>query len=112
MIRDHERCMAMPDALLFYEFAGLSLHIRERYQVAEKMIIEEVQNAYAWDFPITTALDIGAHIGSWTLTAKHKNPQARIIAVEVEPDNFALLAQNTQGFENISIVHGRCGYTA
>ena len=98
--------------LIYYDAGGFQLSIRERYQIAEKMIVEEVQTAYAWDFPITTALDIGAHIGSWTLTAKHKNPQARIMAVEVEPDNFALLARNTQEIAGVHIAHAHCGYTA
>jgi FkbM family methyltransferase len=102
----------MPEDLLFYELNGMALHIRERYQIAEKMIVEEVQTAYAWDFPIATALDIGAHIGAWTLTAKHKNPQARIIAVEVDPDNFALLTRNAKNLEGVHIVQALCGYTS
>lgn len=103
--------MHSSENLIVHDAQGFQLSIRERYQAAEKMIIEEVQNAYAWDFPITNALDIGAHIGSWTLTAKHKNPHAQIIAVEVEPDNFALLARNTQGTKGIHPIHARCGYS-
>jgi len=104
--------MSSPGNLIPYDAGGVQLSIRERYQVAEKMIVEEVQTAYSWDFPITVALDIGAHIGSWTLTAKHKNPQARIIAIEIEPDNFAVLSRNTQNLEGVHIAHARCGYTA
>ena len=104
--------MSSSDDLILYDAGVFQLHIRSCYQVAEKMIIEEVQTAYAWDFPINSALDIGAHIGSWTLSAMHKNPQARIIAVEVEPDNFALLTRNTQELEGIYIAHARCGYAA
>ncbi len=103
----------MTDAndILLYESDGVPLHIRRRYQQAETMIVREVQTAYAWDFPITTALDIGAHIGSWTLTAKHKYPHAQIVAVEVEPENFALLAHNTQHSEVVHVAQALCGYT-
>jgi FkbM family methyltransferase len=99
-------------SLISHDAGDFSISIREHYQTAERMIIEEVQTAYTWDFPINTALDIGAHIGAWTLTAKHKHPQARILAVEVDPDNFALLAHNTQDLANVQIAHVLCGYSS
>lgn len=101
----------MSDDFLPFESNGLHLHIRRRYEQAEMMIVREVQTAYAWDFPITTALDIGAHIGSWTLEAKRRHPNARIVSVEVDPDNFALLTQNLSGSTNVQTVQARCGYT-
>jgi FkbM family methyltransferase len=99
------------DELILLESEGIHLFIRRRYEQAERMIVHEVQTAYAWDFPITAALDVGAHIGSWTLTARQKHPSARIIAVEVEPDNFSLLAHNTQRINGVQIVQALCGYT-
>lgn len=39
-------------------------------------------------------LDIGAHIGLATLYFKQIYPEARIVAIEPQPDNFALLSQN------------------
>lgn len=100
----------MPENLLLYESNGLRLHIRRRYEQAETMIVREVQTAYAWDFSITSALDIGAHIGSWTLEAKRRHPDAQIVAVEVDPDNLALLLRNIAGVEGVQAVHARCGY--
>ena len=54
---------------------------------AERDIIREVQTAYEWDFPIKTAIDVGAHIGAWAAYAKWLNRGAQIIAVEVDPVN-------------------------
>ncbi|MBI4993003.1 MAG: FkbM family methyltransferase [Candidatus Magasanikbacteria bacterium] len=42
-------------------------------------------------FPI---LDIGAHIGVFSIYSKIINPKSKIIAIEPGPDNFALLKQN------------------
>jgi FkbM family methyltransferase len=39
-------------------------------------------------------LDIGAHIGLFSLYARVLNPQVKIIALEPEPTNFALLKDN------------------
>ena len=39
-------------------------------------------------------LDIGAHIGIFSLYASILNPNAKIIALEPEPDNFKLLKEN------------------
>lgn len=64
-------------------------------RAAEIDILAEVQREYPWDFPIRTAIDIGAHIGAWTCTVFHRFPDACVVAVEVDPDNYALLEQNT-----------------
>jgi len=39
-------------------------------------------------------LDIGAHIGMFSLYASTLNPEIKIIALEPEPDNFELLKEN------------------
>ncbi|MBT4121277.1 MAG: FkbM family methyltransferase [Candidatus Magasanikbacteria bacterium] len=39
-------------------------------------------------------LDIGAHIGMFSLYASILNPDAKIISLEPEPENFKLLKQN------------------
>ncbi len=46
-------------------------------------------------------LDVGAHIGDFSLFMAHKIPDARILAFEPEPENFALLEENIEanGFE-------------
>lgn len=44
---------------------------------------------------VRTIVDVGAHVGSFTLMCHHFWPQARIIAVEPHPMSFALLEKNT-----------------
>lgn len=41
-----------------------------------------------------TIVDIGANIGTFSLYALHRAPQARILAVEPEPGNAAMLRRN------------------
>jgi FkbM family methyltransferase len=43
-----------------------------------------------------TIVDIGAHIGTFTLYAASRAPEARIIAVEPEPGNISMLKRNVQ----------------
>lgn len=46
-------------------------------------------------------VDCGANIGLTSIWYAHLYPDARIIAIEPEPDNFALLAKNVSGYPNI-----------
>jgi FkbM family methyltransferase len=96
--------------LIPYELGGMSLLIRAELAQAEQMIVREVQTAYAWDFPIERALDVGAHIGAWTCYAKYKYPAAQIAALEVDSANLAILRRNTQALADVSVVEALCGY--
>jgi FkbM family methyltransferase len=97
--------------LIPYSCDDLSLLIRDgQTAAAEKDIIKEVQTAYAWDFPIETAIDIGAHIGAWSVYAKQMNPGAWIAAVEVDPANYDILGQNTKGLRDVMRFNARAGY--
>lgn len=48
---------------------------------------------------IKTVVDVGAHIGMFSLLARFLHPEARIIAVEPHPDNYATLARNVAGLD-------------
>jgi len=63
-----------------------------------------------------TAIDLGAHVGYFTLLlAKLVGPAGRVIAFEPDPDNFQLLERNVRanGYENVTLhrqaVADRCG---
>ena len=43
---------------------------------------------------VRTVVDIGANIGAFTLPARRVFPNARVIAIEPDPDNAALLRRN------------------
>lgn len=58
--------------------------------------------------PNGTIIDIGAHVGVWTIYMAKKYPQAKIYAVEPVPYNYANLVQNLadNGITNVAVVRG------
>ena len=64
-------------------------------------IAREVQRAYAPDVidytQVRRVVDVGAHIGTWSAWVRHQAPEALIVAVEPDADNFALLRENLDG---------------
>lgn len=97
--------------LTLFGHNGLNLLLRDGPSLmAERDIVREVQREYPWNFEFETAIDIGAHIGAWTCYAKRVNPDARIVAVEVDPETYSVLEFNVNGLEDVTIVHGRAGY--
>jgi len=90
---------------------GLNILLREGPSLdAERDIVREIQKEYPWDMPILTAIDIGAHVGAWTLNALRLHPTARIVACEVDPDTYRVLQHNINERDGITLVHGRAGY--
>lgn len=53
------------------------------------------------DFSPATIVDAGAHIGMASILFARRYPLAKIIAIEPEPSNFALLLKNTASYKNI-----------
>lgn len=97
--------------LISFQHNGLDLLIRDGPSTdSERDIVREVQREYDWGFPIGTAIDIGAHIGAWTKYAKTLHPNARIVAVEVDLENFEILTINTSGLSDVTCLHARAGY--
>ena len=47
-------------------------------------------------------IDAGANVGYASVFFAHRYPEARILAVEPEASNFALLARNTRPYENVT----------
>lgn len=50
-------------------------------------------------------VDAGANIGASTLYFRKRFPGARILAIEPEPSNFAILCRNMEGYSNISCIN-------
>jgi FkbM family methyltransferase len=61
---------------------------------------------YDWDFdsPPACVVDAGAYTGLSTAFFAHRYPQAKIIAIEPNPENFEMLLLNTSGAGNVSAV--------
>ncbi len=76
-------------------------------------IAHEVQAAYAPDLidyrQVQAVVDVGAHIGAWSKWVLAQSPDARVIAIEANADNFALLQRNLAG-HTADLHLGCCGY--
>src|SRR5262249_54020392 len=51
-----------------------------------------------------TVVDVGAHIGAFSLLAAAAWPGARVLACEADPENCALLRENLAGRANVEVV--------
>ena len=59
--------------------------------------ITKVGDEYAMPAGLTGwAIDVGAHIGAWTITALIDNPGLRVVAVEALPENVELIERNLE----------------
>ena len=62
---------------------------------------------YAFDYPVEprVIVDAGSHIGLATVWFARRFPSATIVALEMEPANFALLEANARRFPNVHVLH-------
>lgn len=65
-------------------------------QFANAVFQDEYQINALRSHHVRFILDIGAHVGSFTVMCHHYWPDAKIVAVEPHPDSFELLERNTQ----------------
>lgn len=56
--------------------------------------------------PVRFILDAGAHIGLSSLYFAARHPEAKILAVEAHPGNYAQLVANTKDVPSIQTLHG------
>ena len=107
--------------------APLSLHLKggEQLRIREfwsLFVFDEIFLQRCYDSPdilnrkpIRTIIDVGANIGCFSLHAKQLWPEARIVAIEPHPTNFASLQEHVKlsGLKNITTlqvgVSDRCG---
>jgi FkbM family methyltransferase len=84
---------------------------------ANAVFQDEYQVGVLQSHQVRTILDIGAHVGSFTVLCHHYWPDARIVAVEPHPESFELLVRNTAHIpkENLTLINaavapesGRC----
>jgi FkbM family methyltransferase len=90
---------------------GIELTVRR--WTTDRLIVNEVfrKISYPTPGPGDTVLDLGAHIGSFSLLAARAG--ARVLAFEPDPSNFALLTENARGYPAVEAVplavSGRAG---
>lgn len=80
---------------------SLYLSINGEYEVLETSLVKKVVK------PDNIVVDIGAHIGYYTLIfAKLVGPTGKVFAFEPDPENFSLLKKNIEmnGYKNVILV--------
>jgi FkbM family methyltransferase len=89
-------------------FAAAQVFGWEDYQLSAKVIERLNDIAKSWraagDVPVI--IDGGGNVGYASVYFANRFPEAVVLAVEPDPDNFAMLVQNTAQHENIRPVHG------
>lgn len=86
--------------------AGASITLRNYTSdiVAFKQVFIWEEYAYPVKGEVKTILDCGANIGCSSRWFEQKFPEAKIIAIEPEDENFKLLQKNTGGSKNIDCI--------
>ncbi|MBZ0304469.1 MAG: FkbM family methyltransferase, partial [Anaerolineae bacterium] len=99
--------------LELYQFNRVACRVRRgKLNEWDKIIVREVQEHYAFSglnyAQQHTVIDVGANIGAFSLWVLAQNPDAQVIAVEVDSDNAAVLKLNLA--ELATVYHNRLGY--
>lgn len=119
-----------PETIIRIKIAGNNFFIRTKTNDIEVVKIAFVDKEYDMlhSKHVNTIIDAGAHIGTSTIFFAMKYPNAKIIAIEPQRDNFELLKMNVKQYKNIiplnaaiwstnesrnilDRLHGHLGYT-
>ena len=91
---------------------GLAFPFHFRRVSSDKYVIAEVLLGDQYDClthqpDVRTIVDAGANIGSTAVFLLNQHPLARVVAVEPDPDNFAILEKNLRPYAPRAVaVHG------
>lgn len=113
------RLLGWPEELAVQP-AGIKSPLHLRLRTSDVAICEWVllRQQYAIDLPFSPKIivDAGANIGMASIYYAHRYPDARIIALEPEASNFAMLARNVKPYSGIlplnAALWNRDGYIA
>jgi FkbM family methyltransferase len=88
---------------------GIRNPVHLRLRTTDPSIYGEVllRGQYAFDLPLApkTIVDAGANIGMASIYFANTYPEAKIIAIEAEASNFAILAKNVKSYPAITPIH-------
>ncbi|MHA4844307.1 FkbM family methyltransferase [Flavitalea antarctica] len=83
-----------------------------RKDQSDPYIFDQVFTEQQYDFPhnnprsVEWIIDAGANIGLAAVYFSQKFPNARILSIEPDVNNFQLLKKNTVGYPNVMHIHG------
>lgn len=89
---------------------GLAHPLTLRAGTSDLYMFEEVflQGEYALEVPLDPKLilDVGANVGFASVWFANRYPGAKIIAVEPDPSNAAVLRKNVEPYPNVRVIEG------
>ncbi|MFN7841235.1 MAG: hypothetical protein ACK5N9_05870, partial [Pirellula sp.] len=75
-----------------YKIYGQDFHIEpDSVQFANAVFHDEYRINDLRSHNVRTIVDVGSHVGSFTVMAHHYWPKAKIVAVEPHPQSFELM---------------------
>jgi len=88
---------------------GIRNPLRLRIRTSDILVYGDIllRGEYGLDLPFSpkAIVDAGANVGMASIYFAHRYPEAKIIAIEAEASNFALLADNVRPYPAITPVH-------
>ncbi len=88
---------------------GIRNPVHLRLKTSDESTYKQIllDGAYAFDLPFSpkVIVDAGANIGAASIYFTHRYPEAKIIAIEPEASNFAVLAKNVRLYPAIIPIH-------
>jgi FkbM family methyltransferase len=89
------------------EYHGEVVYLR--FQTSDQCVYKEVvlDKDYEFDLGFTPKIivDVGANIGLSAIFFANRYPSAKIVAIEPEDSNFAMLERNVRGYKQITPIH-------
>lgn len=89
---------------------GISTPVRYRPGTSDFQAIRQIfgraESFVPLPLPPRFIVDAGANIGCTSLLYANRWPDAAILAIEPDPDNFRLLSQNLDAYPNVTVLRG------
>jgi FkbM family methyltransferase len=72
--------------------------------VADEAFRRDIYGLRSLRGDVTSVIDLGANIGTFTMAVKHHWPNCNVLAVEPSTENFVGLRLNTLGLEGVTLI--------
>lgn len=59
----------------------------------------------AFPYQPDVIVDAGANVGLFAVLMKNRFPEAKIVCIEPDPDNYELLEKNLEAYSNVELIH-------
>lgn len=91
----------------------MAFQVRERTwdaNIVREVVEGDCYRHADWNPPNpVTIVDVGAHIGGFSRWSAVRMPHARIVAIEMDPDNYEVARLNLAEFDNVELHHAALG---